>query len=249
MSASSASRTISVNGAPAVEAEALTRTFGSREAVSGVTFRLNAGECLAVFGPNGAGKTTLLRVLASLIRPTGGVVRLAGIRLPGGSEARRAVGLISHESLLYGALTARENVIFAARLYGMANPEQAADAALDSMGILDRGDTPVRALSRGSRQRVSVARAIVHGPRILLLDEPFAGLDEAGAGVLTVVLNSLRQKGATIALVTHNIVEGLSLATHVAIMKAGRFLRFDDRASLDVPGYAELYRNAVSRGF
>lgn len=248
MSASSASRTISVNGAPAVEAEGLTRTFGSREAVSGVTFRLNAGECLAVFGPNGAGKTTLLRVLASLIRPTGGVVRLVGMRLPGGGEARRAVGLISHESLLYSALTARENVIFAARLYGVSNPQQAANAALESMRILDRADTPVRALSRGLRQRVSVARAIVHGPRILLLDEPFAGLDEAGAAVLTRVLRALREEGAALALVTHNIVEGLSLATHVAIMKAGRFLRFDERASLDVAGYAELYRNTVSRG-
>ncbi|MFN2397561.1 MAG: heme ABC exporter ATP-binding protein CcmA [Gemmatimonadaceae bacterium] len=248
MSASPAPSTIAVDKAPAVEAETLTRTFGSREAVSGVTFRLNAGECLAVFGPNGAGKTTLLRVLASLIRPTGGAVRLAGMRLPGGSEARRLVGFISHESLLYGALTARENVIFAARLYGMARPQQAADAALASMGILDRGGTPVRALSRGLRQRVSVARAIVHGPRILLLDEPFAGLDDAGAAVLSGVLSTLRQKGATLALVTHNLAEGLSLATHVAIMKAGRFLRLDERSSLDVPEYAKLYRNAVSRG-
>lgn len=228
-----------------VEADGLTRTFGGRRAVNGVDLRLHAGDCLALFGPNGAGKTTLLRLLAGLLRPTAGSARIGGEPLRGDGAVRAQVGLISHQSMLYGPLTARENVEFAARLYGLADPRAAAARALASMRILDRAETPVRALSRGMQQRVSIARATVHEPRVVLLDEPYTGLDAAGSAALTAMLETLRAGGATLVLVTHNVGEGLALATHAAIMQAGRFLRYESCAELDAGEYVAGYRELM----
>ncbi|AHG91730.1 ABC transporter related protein [Gemmatirosa kalamazoonensis] len=169
---------------PVVEAVGLTRAFGAgRRAVDDVSFALGGGECLALFGPNGAGKTTLLRMLAGLLRPTRGTARIGGVSLDrdAAPAVRARVGLISHHSLLYAALSARENVEFAARLYGVPDPARAAMASLERMRVADRANTPVRRLSRGLQQRVSIARAMVHQPSIVLLDEPFTGLDEVGA--------------------------------------------------------------------
>ena len=235
------------NGAlqPVVEAHGLARAFGGRRAVDGVTFELAGGECLALFGPNGAGKTTLLRMLAGLLKPTAGTARIGGVELPGGPEVRSAVGLISHASMLYGALTSRENVELAARLYGVPDARRAALTALERMRVADRAEAPVRALSRGLQQRVSVARAMVHEPEVVLLDEPFTGLDAAGAAALSDALVELRSHGAALILVTHNIEEGLSLATRAAIMHGGRFVRIEERASLDVAAYAASYRALV----
>lgn len=231
---------------PIVEADGLSRAFGGRRAVDGVSFVLGGGECLAVFGPNGAGKTTLLRVLAGLLKPTSGTARIDGIPLPGGPEVRAAVGLISHASMLYGALTARENVELSAKLYGVRDARRAAEKALERMQILDRAATPVRSLSRGLQQRVSVARAMVHEPRVVLLDEPFTGLDAAGAAALATTLVELQSRGAALVLVTHNIEEGLALATRAAIMRDGRFARIEERGALDASTYAADYRELVT---
>ena len=228
-----------------LEATALTRRFGGRRAVDGIDLALDEGDCLALFGPNGAGKTTLLRLLAGLLRPTSGSARIAGVTLPGGAEARALVGLISHHSMLYGALSARENVAFSAALHGLPSPDDAAERALDAMQILERADAPVRALSRGMQQRVSIARAMVHAPRVVLLDEPFSGLDESGAAALAAMLAGLRRSGATLILVTHNLPEGLSLATHVGVMRGGRFVRQDRREAIDAASYAGVYRDLI----
>jgi heme exporter protein A len=230
----------------AVEAHELVRSFGGRRAVSGVSFALAGGECLAVFGPNGAGKTTLLRILAGLLKPTSGTARIGGVALPGGPEVRGVVGLISHASMLYGALTARENVELAAKLYSVAYAREAAMRALERMRVADRAETPVRSLSRGLQQRVSVARAMVHEPEVVLLDEPFTGLDAAGAAALSDALIELRSHGAALILVTHNIEEGLSLATRAAVMNGGRFVRVEERDGLDASAYAVSYRELVS---
>jgi heme exporter protein A len=156
------------------------------------------------------------------------------------------VGLISHASMLYAALTARENVEFAARMYGLARPADAARRALVAMRVADRADSPVRALSRGLQQRVSIARAIVHEPRLLLCDEPYTGLDEAGSAALTSALAERRQQGAALMLVTHNLGEGLALATHAAIMRRGRFVRHEPRMAVDAESYASEYRDLVT---
>jgi heme exporter protein A len=232
--------------APTVQASALRRNFGRRAAVSEIDFELTAGDCLALFGPNGAGKTTLLRLIAGLLKPTAGGAKVNGVDVRGDRSARAAVGLLSHQSMLYAPLTGRENVEFAARLYGLSDPAAAATAALDSMRVLDRANVAVRTLSRGLMQRVSIARALVHAPAVLLLDEPYSGLDESGSQALTELLTALRSRGATLVLVTHNLSEGLALATHAAIMMEGRFARFDRRdATGDALAYAAEYRELV----
>jgi heme exporter protein A len=148
--------------------------------------------------------------------------------------------------MLYAALSARENVEFAAKMYGVRDPRAAARAALETMRVLDRAETPVRSLSRGLQQRVSIARAIVHAPRVLLCDEPYTGLDEVGSAALTAALGERRAAGAAMMLVTHNLGEGLALATHAAIMRRGRFARYETRESVDASSYASAYRELVT---
>lgn len=240
------SSTISQSGPPIVEVAALTRAFASRLALAGVSFSLGAGECLALFGPNGAGKTTLLRVLAGLLKPTSGTARISGIPLPGGSLARSRVGLISHHTMLYDALSPRENVSFAARLYGIRDPRSRVNDSLQRMSMLERADTPVRLLSRGMQQRVSIARAMVHSPQIVLADEPYSGLDDSGARALTALLRELLSAGTSIIIVTHNLTEGLSLATHAAVMDRGRFVRYDGTDRIDASTYGTVYREALA---
>jgi heme exporter protein A len=227
-----------------IRAEQLSKRFGSRRAVHAIDFELGAGECMALFGPNGAGKTTLLRLLAGLIKPSDGRALVDDVALPA-PEARARIGLISHASMLYPALTALENVAFAASLYGVASTRGAAMRALERMKIADRADTPVRTLSRGMQQRVSIARAMVHDPSVVLLDEPYTGLDEIGSAALTESLVALRQRGASMVLVTHNLREGLALATHVAIMRDGAFARWEPRRAVDTDDYVDAYRALV----
>jgi len=214
--------------------------------VDGVSFTLGAGDCLALFGPNGAGKTTLLRLVAGLLAPGEGSVHVNGVSLKTGAEARAQVGLVSHASMLYGALTVQENVELAARLYGLADPSSAAMAALALMRVEDRADAPARTLSRGLQQRVSIARAMVHAPRLLLCDEPYSGLDDAGSAALTEVLTERRESGAALLLVTHNLTEGLALATQAAIMRRGRFVRHEARELLDPGSYQSQYRELAA---
>ncbi len=241
---------LAVAESPALVAERVTRKYGGRVAVKDVSLTLSAGDCLALFGPNGAGKTTLLRMLGGLLKPNAGTVRLHGNELPGEAETRRLLGVISHRSMLYDALTVRENVMFAAECQGLRDAASATTRALDMLLVLDRADTPVRALSRGLQQRVSIARALVHGPRLVLLDEPYTGLDETGARALTDALRALKASGATVVLITHNLSEGLALATHATIMRAGTFAHEMPRpeASYDVGEYAALYREIVAGG-
>jgi heme exporter protein A len=226
---------------PLLDARRLVRTFGTRRAVNDVSLGLAAGEALALFGPNGAGKTTLLRMLAGLLKPTSGAAAIGGADLPA-PRARACVGLISHRTMLYDALTARENVRFAAQLHGVPDLDGATQRALEQLRVADRADVPVRALSRGLQQRVAIARAIVHGPDVLLADEPYTGLDEQGANALTGLLLERRAAGAALVVVTHALQEGLNVASQAAVMRAGSFVRHEPTAGLDVTRYAAEYR-------
>ena len=235
----------SANSSPVVEATDLHRSFGRKAALSGVSFTVRGGDCVALFGPNGAGKTTLLRTLAGLLRPTRGEARISGRVLPGDASVRAHIGIISHHSLLYDALSALENVTFAARLYSVPAPENAAAQALERMGMASRMYTPVRSLSRGMQQRVSIARAIVHSPTLILADEPYSGLDDDGSRSLTTLLSELRGAGAAMIVVTHNIQEGLALATHAAVMSGGKIVKQESRDSIDDAAFPAHYRSLV----
>jgi heme exporter protein A len=228
----------------AVRAERLSKAFGNRPAVRGVDFSLADGECLALFGPNGAGKTTLLRLIAGLLKPSEGSVRVRNVDMRQDAPARAAVGLVSHQTMLYPPLTARENVEFAAELCGVESSRSAADSALRAFRVADIADVPVRKLSRGQQQRVSIARALVHGPAVVLLDEPYSGLDEGGAAALTHALGDLRKRGAAMILVTHNLAEGLQLASRAAVMLEGRFALEENRpaAGFEVAKFSAEYR-------
>jgi heme exporter protein A len=150
--------------------------------------------------------------------------------------------------MLYEALSARENVSFSARLYGIRDAKTRVEDALRRMSMLERADASVRSLSRGMQQRVSIARAMVHSPQLVLADEPYSGLDESGARALTALLEELRSAGTAIIVVTHNLVEGLSLATHAAVMQRGKFVRYDAAGRVDAKSYAATYREALTTG-
>jgi heme exporter protein A len=216
---------------PVLEARGLGRSFGRTRVLRDVDLTLAAGEALAVAGPNGAGKTTLLRLLAGLLRPTSGSVRVLGRPLAGESgEARRAVGLVSHQSLLYDDLTLAENLTFAARLYGLAEPRSAALAALESAGLAARAEESPRRLSRGLAPRAAIARALLHRPRLLLLDEPFTALDAVSAERLRDELRRRLADGLALVIVTHHLTEVWAVATRVAVLVEGRWAGDEPRA-------------------
>jgi heme exporter protein A len=215
-------------------AEGLRHRFGAISALDDVSFTVQPGQTLAVFGPNGAGKTTLLKVLAGLIQPQHGRAQVDG--------GRRAIGWIGHQPQLYGQLTVGENLRFWASLYDVPVPRD----LVPRLGLEAHVDRPVRALSRGLVQRVAIARALVHDPTVLLLDEPFTGLDRVAAEALSRLLAQHAAAGRASVLVTHNVEEGTGLATDIAFMRAGRFVHLAPRAGRGAEQVSEDYRNAIA---
>jgi len=218
--------------------EGLRHTFGEGGgqvvALDGVSFTLMPGQALAIFGPNGAGKTTLLKVLAGLIRPQAGSVQVTG--------GRRAIGWIGHQSHLYEHLTVRENLLFWASLYGVPAARRGPRAAevLGRLGMRDRADRPVWSLSRGLAQRAAIAKALIHDPSVLLLDEPFTGLDRGGALALGEELGKLRDAGAIVVVVTHDLEAIAGRTDHVVILRRGQLV-FEERGSYDYERLKGVY--------
>jgi heme exporter protein A len=222
-----------------LDLDGLTRNYGERAALADVTLSLGAGQTLVVFGPNGAGKTTLLRVLATLLRPHAGKVRVLGERLPDDAwRVRGRVGLLAHEPLLYRELSARENLRYHARLHGV--DEEQVEQRLREVGIDERADEPLRTLSRGMTQRVAVARATLHDPELLLLDEPYANLDPAAVEQVAPLIGA--GAGATRVLTSHDPERGLAEADVALGLRAGRVAWLADAESVDPGSVAELYR-------
>ena len=222
----------------AIELERLERRYGERVALSGVSARIEAGQTLAVLGPNGAGKTTLLRVLATLLRPHAGSCRVLGHELPGGAQrVRGRVGYLGHEPLLYRDLTGRENLRYHARLHRVC--AERVDERLAAVGIERRGDEPVRELSRGMVQRLAVARATLHDPEVLLLDEPRANLDPGAAEQLEPLIG--RASGCTRVLVTHDVEGGLAEADVALGLRGARQAFALPAGEVDATRARELY--------
>ena len=229
---------------PLLEARNLERRFGPARALRGVSLAVQAHECHLVVGPNGAGKTTLLRLLAGLARPFAGEVLVRGSLLTREPSSRRVLGLLSHQSHLYDDLTPLENLVFTARLHGLPDPTAAARSALVSVGLEHRAGDPIRGLSRGMVQRVAIAAALLHAPAILLLDEPFTGLDPRSAEQVAGLLHSEREKGTGLVLVSHDVHESWELATHVHLLVRGAWVSNGPREeSLD--HFLRRYRDAL----
>lgn len=208
-------------GGLVVCAEGLGKTFGRAVVLRDLTLSVEAGEVIALFGPNGAGKSTLLRLLATLMMPTSGSLRLFGDA--GSSRAvRRRIGLVSHQSFLYPDLTARENLLFYAGMYGVVDAEARADAWLERVALSEVRARPVRLFSRGMEQRLALARALLHDPDLILLDEPWSGLDAAASDWLGELLLELRSRGRTVIVATHDFRRGLAVASRALIVHRGR---------------------------
>jgi heme exporter protein A len=224
---------------PALQVEGLARHYGEREALSGVSAELQEGRTLVVFGPNGAGKTTLLRVLAGLLRPHAGLVRVLGSSLPQEAWAVRGrVGLLGHEPMLYRELTAQENLRFHARLHDVE--DRRVEEVLDAVAMSDRRGEPLRNLSRGLVQRVAVARAVLHDPPLLLLDEPYANLDPAAVELVAPLIGAA--SGRTRVICSHDPAGGLAEADVVLGLRAGRPALLRAAAEVDPAEITGLYR-------
>ena len=207
---------------PLVDARAVVRSFGERRAVDGVDLHVRPGERVAVVGPNGAGKTTLLRILATLLRPEAGTLRIAGAAIPKQARAARAhIGYLGHDPAVYLDLTAQQNLELFCDLYGVPDARERIAAALGRVGLVARTHDPVRTFSRGMAQRLGIARLTLHAPRLLLLDEPYTGLDTQGARILDDLLGELGDREAVV-LVTHELDRALDLAGEVVVMRNGR---------------------------
>ena len=209
---------------PAIEARGLSKRYGPLAAIDGIDLTVPVGQWVVVLGHNGAGKSTLLRMLATLLHPTGGNLRLFGAEA-GRSDAaplRRRIGFLSHQTFLYGHLTARENLEFYARLYGLADPEGAALEAIGAARLSHRQDDRVATYSRGMQQRLAIARALLHRPDLILLDEPFTGLDRESSSRLEDRLRQARGTGCTCVMATHDQGQGLRGADRVLGLSDGR---------------------------
>jgi heme exporter protein A len=201
------------------------RHFGRRKALSHISFQTRRGSILGLLGPNGAGKSTMIAVLATLLRPSTGAVRYGSHSAQSAGSALRArIGILGHDLFLYPELTARENLAFFAGLYGATHAHGIADRALERAGLAHRASDPISSFSRGMRQRVALERALIHGPRLVLLDEPFTGLDDASTAALVARLRGLRDAGAIVILATHDLDLAEGLLDTALFLRDGRML-------------------------
>ncbi len=232
----------------AIETRRLSKAFGSRRAVDNVSITVPRGAFLSIFGPNGAGKTTLLRILSTLARATGGTARLMGIDLKEEPDrARDHIGLISHNSMLYPDLTAEENLMIYARLYGVENPRERVDDLLEAVELKHRRLDVVRTFSRGMTQRLSIARALIHDPDVVFLDEPYSGLDPHAMDIFDELIASVRADH-TFVMVSHDLQKGFDMCTHALVLAKGRVVAFDQKENLDFGDFRSLYRQTVGMG-
>lgn len=234
--------------ADALEVKKISKVFGQRKALDKVSFNLPEGAFLSIFGPNGAGKTTMLRILSTLARPTSGSVRVMGLDAKEDPDkVREHIGLISHNSMLYPDLTAMENLMFAASMYGIKDAESRVREMLHAVELDHRRYDMVRTFSRGMTQRLSIARALLNDPDVVFLDEPYAGLDPHAVEIFDGLIESLRE-GRTFVMVSHDLRKGFDACSHALVLARGRVVSFAPKEDLDFDEFSKLYRETVGMG-
>ncbi len=234
--------------AGALSVNNVTKVFGERKALDGVSFSVPEGAFLSIFGPNGAGKTTLLRILSTLSRPTRGSVHVLGIdSREEPDEVRNHIGLISHNSMLYPDLTAMENLMFVARMYGIVHPEERVRELLNAVELDHRRYDNVRTFSRGMTQRLSIARALINDPDVVFLDEPYAGLDPHAVEIFDNLLSSIRQD-RTFVMVSHDLEKGFDMCSHALVLSRGRVVVCGEKERIDFEKFKKLYMDTVGMG-
>jgi heme exporter protein A len=229
---------------PLIEAHALTKTYGLSFALRKLDLTVMRGESVALLGPNGSGKSTLLRLLTGLSRPTAGTLTIGGWEIPREADAMRAqLGVVSHKPLLYDTLTARENLRFFAQMYHLpkAEADERITTLLARVGLARRGNDLVRTYSRGMQQRLSIARALLHKPDILLMDEPHTGLDRDGSALLDTILQETHADNRTILMATHELERAAALSTRILILARGTLVYDSPTAGFNGEGLAAQY--------
>ncbi|MGC1379000.1 MAG: heme ABC exporter ATP-binding protein CcmA [Anaerolineales bacterium] len=232
-----------------IETKKLVKRFGLKTVLRGVDFHVAQGEFVALLGPNGAGKTTFLRILASLSRPSLGVVTVAGFALPAQSAAvRQRLGVVSHQPLLYEDLTAQENLQFYGRMYGIPNLNGRIDEVLEIVGLAARRNDLVRTFSRGMQQRLAIGRAVLHDPEVMLFDEPYTGLDQDASEMLDTILKEVAARGRTVVMTSHDLARAEELATRFDILSRGVIAASVKRADLGKENLLSFYKKALTYG-
>jgi heme exporter protein A len=231
-----------------IEVSSLVKRFGPKVVLRGLDFSVRQGEFVALLGPNGAGKTTFLRILASLSSPTLGRVRISGHELPRQASAvRRHLGVVSHLPLLYGDLTAEENLLFYGRMYDVPSMEQRISAVLETVGLSARRRDLVRTFSRGMQQRLAIARAVLHNPDVLLLDEPHTGLDQDACEMLDAVLRQVAAQGRTVVMTSHDLSRIEDLASRFDVLTRGSIRASIAKSDLARDGLLAFYRKSLEK--
>jgi heme exporter protein A len=232
--------------AAVLKIENLTKRFGRLLALRSVSLELHASQCLTLFGRNGAGKSTLLNATAALIRSYEGRISIMDRDLrQSDEETRRAIGLVSHDTYLYYDLTTEDNLRFYARLYGLSDVEGRVGRMLEHFGLEAKAKSAARDLSRGMKQRLSLARVFLHEPRLLLLDEPFTGLDEPACETLARMIAEFIAGGGSVLVTTHDLDRGLEVATRVMVLERGVVAYEAAAAGLDRGTFRETYRGLL----
>jgi heme exporter protein A len=225
----------------------LVKRFGLKTVLRGMDFSVEPGEFVALLGPNGAGKTTFLRILSSLSRPTIGLVRIAGYSLPNQAAAvRRRLGVVSHLPLLYGDLTAEENLRFYARMYNVALAEKRISDVLEMVGLASRRRDLVRTFSRGMQQRLAIGRAVLHDPEVMLFDEPHTGLDQDACLMLDTVLSEVAARGRTVVMTSHDLARVADLASRFDVLSRGVIAASVLRSQIEPNDLLAFYRQSIN---
>ncbi len=230
-----------------LEARGLVKSFGRNQVLRGVDLSISSGDRYFLFGPNGAGKTTLVKLLTGLMKPDSGEVRLFGEPLEGEALAIRArIGFLSHEPYLYGELTAMENLDFFGQLYDVPNRAERSKALLKEVGLFARSHDRVATFSRGMKQRLGLARAILHEPDLVVLDEPYTGLDIRATATLERLIREKSAEGTAFLAITHDLAQGLEMATRAGILSGGRMVLENDPSGWDE--FSERYLDVMGGG-
>lgn len=229
-----------------IQVRKLVKRFGLKTVLKGMDFQVQQGEFVALLGPNGAGKTTFLRILSTLSGPSLGQVQVAGYNLPAQAAAvRRRLGVVSHQPLLYGDLTAEENLEFFARMYDLPEPSRRISEVLELVGLSKRRRDLVRTFSRGMQQRLAIGRAVLHNPEVMLFDEPHTGLDQEASTMLDGVLTEVAARGRTVVMTSHDLARIGALASRFDVLSRGVIVASVSRSQIEPDALLGFYRQAL----